>query len=112
MPGRFNKSIQLTNINQTLQKSLTMKNNKPVNLFFLGRNYLRSSLILLMCLLFNNMSAQQKMISGNVVDETGIPLPGANVIVKGSTKSTQTDFDGNFTIEANSNSTLVFPILE
>nr|WP_315223770.1 TonB-dependent receptor [uncultured Flavobacterium sp.] len=85
-----------------------MKNNKHVNMLFLGRNYLRLSLILLMCLVFNNVSAQQNLISGNVVDETGIPLPGVNVIIKGSTKSTQTDFDGNFTIDANSSSTLVF----
>ncbi|SHJ85327.1 SusC/RagA family TonB-linked outer membrane protein [Pseudozobellia thermophila] len=36
-------------------------------------------------------------ISGNVSDETG-PLAGANVVVKGTTNGTQTDFDGNFTI--------------
>ena len=39
------------------------------------------------------------------------PLPGANVLVKGTTNGTQTDFDGNYTIEADSNATLVFSYL-
>ncbi len=46
-------------------------------------------------------------VSGTVSDETG-PLPGANVIVKGTTNGTQTDFDGNYTINAASDATLVF----
>lgn len=40
----------------------------------------------------------QTKISGTVVDETGEPLPGASVVVKGTTKGTATDFDGNFTL--------------
>ncbi|NNE77854.1 MAG: TonB-dependent receptor plug domain-containing protein, partial [Pricia sp.] len=46
-------------------------------------------------------------VSGTVSDAMG-PLPGANVLVKGSTTGTQTDFDGNYTIEAESDATLVF----
>jgi len=45
--------------------------------------------------------AQEKTISGTVSDETGLPLPGVNIIVKGTTNGTQTDFDGNYTISAN-----------
>ncbi|TDW44578.1 TonB-linked SusC/RagA family outer membrane protein [Flavobacterium sp. 270] len=84
-----------------------MKNNKNANLLFLGGNYLRLSLILFMCFLFNSINAQNP-ITGKVVDNAGIPLPGANVIIKGTNKSTQTDFDGVFTIPAAPNSTLVF----
>jgi len=50
----------------------------------------------------------QQSITGNVTDDTGAPLPGANVIVKGTTNGTQTDFDGNFTIEAAADAVLVF----
>ena len=50
----------------------------------------------------------QITISGTVTDDTGAPLPGANVVEKGTTNGTQTDFDGNFTITANTNSVLVF----
>jgi TonB-linked SusC/RagA family outer membrane protein len=40
---------------------------------------------------------QQSEITGTVSDESG-PLPGASVVVKGTSNGTQTDFDGNFTI--------------
>ena len=43
--------------------------------------------------------AQQKSISGTVFDETGGPLPGATIIVEGSSRGVATDFDGNFAIE-------------
>lgn len=84
-----------------------MKNNKHVNMLFLGGNYLRMSLILFMCLFFNNVSAQQNLISGKVVDNSGMPIPGANILIKGSTKGVQTDFDGKFSIDAPSKSTLI-----
>ena len=41
----------------------------------------------------------QSTISGTVKDEAGLPLPGANVVEKGTTNGTQTDFDGKFTIQ-------------
>ena len=50
----------------------------------------------------------QLTITGTVVDDMGAPLPGTNVIVKGTTNGTQTDFDGNYTITAPSDATLVF----
>ena len=50
----------------------------------------------------------QTTVSGMVTDADGAPLPGANVLVKGTTNGTQTDFDGNYTINADSNATLVF----
>lgn len=46
-------------------------------------------------------------ISGNVSAD-GQPLPGASVLIKGTAQGTITDVDGNFTIEANAKSTLVF----
>lgn len=45
--------------------------------------------------------AQEKTISGTVTDNTGLPLPGVNIIVVGTSNGTQTDFDGNYTIQAN-----------
>ena len=50
----------------------------------------------------------QVTITGTVTDDTGSPLPGANVLEKGTTNGTQTDFDGNFTITAASDAVLVF----
>lgn len=49
----------------------------------------------------------QSTVSGTVVDSEGLPLPGANVLEKGTTNGTQTDFDGNFTLEVAEGATLV-----
>ncbi len=47
-------------------------------------------------------------ISGTIKDVNGEPLIGASVIVKGTTKGTQSDINGKYSIEAKSNATLVF----
>lgn len=46
-------------------------------------------------------------ISGTIVDAQGEPIIGANVMVKGTTIGTITDFDGKYTLEAQTGSTLV-----
>ena len=48
-------------------------------------------------------------ITGTVIDDQGLPLPGASIVLKNGTTGTQTDFDGNYTL-ANipNNSTLVY----
>ncbi len=52
--------------------------------------------------------AQQKTISGNVTDDKGLPLPGVNVLVKNTDNGTQTDFDGNYSINAARGAVLSF----
>ena len=52
--------------------------------------------------------AQSSEISGNVVDGTGEPIIGATVMEKGTSNGVITDFDGNFTIKVEANTTLVF----
>lgn len=52
--------------------------------------------------------AQQKTISGTVSDDTGMPLPGVNIVVKGTTAGTQSDFDGNYSINTSVGQTLEF----
>ncbi|MFA6832810.1 MAG: TonB-dependent receptor, partial [Bacteroidaceae bacterium] len=53
-------------------------------------------------------TAQQdtKTIKGKIVDSDGIPIIGANVIVKGTTNGTITDLDGNFSLMVNSDAIL------
>lgn len=53
----------------------------------------------------------QNTVSGTIVDSFGVPLPGANVVVQGTTRGTQTDFDGNFSIEADGDDVLVVSYL-
>lgn len=42
--------------------------------------------------------SEYKSFSGTVTDQEGYPLPGANIVVKGTANGTQADFDGNFMI--------------
>ena len=58
-------------------------------------------LTLLLAFVVQLTFAQEKTISGTISDQSGIPLPGVNIIVKGTTNGTQTDFDGNYSITAN-----------
>ena len=58
-----------------------------------------------------SMYAQEKRITGTVVDQSGIPLPGVNILVVGTTNGTQTDFDGNYSISASEGQTLLFTYL-
>ena len=63
----------------------------------------------LLFLCTNNINAQNKTISGTITDgDLGGPLPGATVLVKGTTNGASTDFDGKFTLSSVSpNATLV-----
>jgi TonB-linked SusC/RagA family outer membrane protein len=65
-------------------------------------------LTLLLVLVVQLAFAQEKTISGMVTDDTGLPLPGVNIIIKGTSTGTQSDFDGNYTIEAAVGQTLVY----
>ncbi|MCR8668008.1 TonB-dependent receptor [Aestuariibaculum sp. M13] len=51
---------------------------------------------------------QELTLKGSVIDTNGQPLPGANIIEKGTTNGTQSDFDGNFTLDvSNRNAILI-----
>ena len=50
----------------------------------------------------------QQGVSGTVSDASGNPIPGVNVVEKGTTNGTASDFDGNYSISVSSNATLVF----
>ncbi|MGD1946408.1 MAG: SusC/RagA family TonB-linked outer membrane protein [Croceivirga sp.] len=71
-------------------------------------DYLFKKLVWVPALLFCSiLIGQEVTISGTVSDDTG-PLPGVNIIEKGTTNGTTTDFDGNYTITAESGATLIF----
>ncbi|MAP81528.1 MAG: SusC/RagA family protein [Aequorivita sp.] len=65
-------------------------------------------LTLVLVLIVQLSFAQEKTISGMVTDDSGLPLPGVNIIIKGTSTGTQSDFDGNYTIEAATGQTLVY----
>ncbi|RZJ65544.1 MAG: TonB-dependent receptor [Flavobacterium sp.] len=55
--------------------------------------------------------AQDINVSGKVTDDTGLPVPGATVTVKGTKTASMTDIDGNYQISAPSDGTLVFTFI-
>ncbi len=55
-----------------------------------------------------NSAYMQQTITGTVTDQNGVPLPGVNVFVKGTSTGTQTDFDGNYSLDAAAGQTIVF----
>ena len=61
-------------------------------------NKLKTVLCGLLLLVTAAVSAQEITVSGVVKDNTGYPVPGAAVIVAGTTVGTATDFDGNYTL--------------
>lgn len=80
--------------------------------FFSQRHFfLIATFFLVGILIFSQLSAtaQQKTISGTVIGDDKVPIPGASVIVKGTTIGTVTDYDGKFSLKIPiSANTLVF----
>ena len=51
--------------------------------------------------------AQQKTITGTILDETGLPLPGATVVIEETSRGVASDFDGNFSIDVTNGEVLI-----
>ena len=67
-------------------------------------------LTLLFALVMQISFAQEKTVTGTVSDNSG-PLPGVSVVVKGTNKGSETDFDGNYSLKAKTGDVLVFRYL-
>jgi hypothetical protein len=65
-------------------------------------------LTLLLALMVQLALAQEQTVTGTVSDESGLPLPGASVVIKGTNTGVSTNFDGQYTIKASKGQTLVF----
>ncbi|MBW1297623.1 VWA domain-containing protein [Aquimarina litoralis] len=64
---------------------------------------------MILFLMIGISNAQELTIIGTVTDkDTGDPIPGVNIVVMGTSKGTNTDFDGHYTINANVNDALEF----
>ena len=72
---------------------------------------LTTGLSLLMLLLSPDTWAQESEYSGVVSSSDGMPLPGVNVLVKGTNTGTQTNMDGQYTLRASQGQQLVFSFL-
>lgn len=68
-------------------------------------------LLIVLLIGYANISWAQSNVSGTVRDSQGMPIPGVNVIIKGTSIGGATDFDGNYQIKANQGDVLEFSYL-
>jgi len=81
---------------------------------FKSTSFKRSYLVLLFLFIgqfFNIALAQERKITGNLVDTQNLPIIGASVIVKGTSKATSTGAGGAFSITAKTGDKIVFSFL-
>ena len=65
--------------------------------------------LLFSVILLPALALAQSITSGTVSEEqSGLPLPGVNVLIKGTSTGTTTDFDGNYQISAQNGDIIVF----
>ena len=81
---------------------MTNSNNYKMKTKFSG------ILTLLLAFVVQLTFAQEKTISGTVTDASGLPLPGATVIIKGASTGTSSDFDGTYSLQVNQGNSLIF----
>lgn len=79
-----------------------------MNLKFTFKTYRLLLLCVINLMAFQMAIAQKASVTGKVIDETGSPIPGVSVVIKGTTKGTTTNNDGNYTINANPKDFLIF----
>ena len=68
--------------------------------------WILATLFMVLGLTFSH--AQEKPVTGTIVDQNNEPLPGASVVVVGTSRGTQTDFDGNYSILVSAGEVLRF----
>lgn len=86
-----------------------MKNRKKLD--YLAKCFMLTLVFLFSSTLTVMAQSQKKKFTGKVIEVSGEPVVGATVVVKGTTIGTVTDYDGNYTIDAPSDSKLVFSYL-
>ncbi|MFK7749385.1 MAG: von Willebrand factor type A domain-containing protein [Kordia sp.] len=69
---------------------------------------MKKFLTLCIFLVISQAWAQKIEVSGQITDEAGLPLPGASILIKGTTKGKTADFDGKYKMQTNVGATLVF----
>ena len=98
-----------------LQNTLATSERKPIDItnLILSQMKLKMKLTLIVMLFINIALFAQDgyMLSGTIVDEAGVPVPGVNVVILNTTKGTSADFDGNFQINVSDGDVLQFTSL-
>ena len=96
-----------------LQKTLTKVETNSKSLISMNKLIIKRLMLLVAGILIGGvMFAQQQMVTGTVTDAgDGMPIPGVNVLVKGTFIGTSTDADGKFEMRASEGSVLIFSFM-
>src|SRR5690554_5901828 len=73
--------------------------------------YLKLGMLLFLMVLGFSLRAQTIEVTGQVTDESGEPIPGATVLVKGTTTGMATDMDGRYSMSTSADAVLVFSFI-
>ncbi|QDH79700.1 hypothetical protein FKX85_11905 [Echinicola soli] len=65
------------------------------------RTMITGFLTLILALIVQFTFAQEKIVTGTVINEDGVPLPGVSVVIKETYDGVTTDIDGNYSIKVN-----------
>ena len=101
---KTNQKVSIAADNATLETVLNQLFS-PINIDYTVYN--NSHIVLNQRAIIDNV-IPEAMVTGQVTDTDNEPLIGVNILVKGSSTGTITDFDGNYSIDAPDGSTLVF----
>ncbi|MBW3468680.1 SusC/RagA family TonB-linked outer membrane protein [Arthrospiribacter ruber] len=88
-----------------MPKKLLKKSTWPV---VLKKSVFLVKILFVNLVIIQQVYAQQSTVKGNVVDQSGEPFPGVTVQVKGTSRGSVTDIDGNYSIQASQEEILVF----
>jgi TonB-linked SusC/RagA family outer membrane protein len=111
------KKVSLRAYDSKLVDVLTTLFGEGINLSVIGKQIvLKPAAITAPEIEENNQAGDIELlaikVSGQVVDDTGQPLPGVNIVIKGTTQGTTTDSDGRYAIDApNEDAILVFSFI-
>ena len=73
--------------------------------------YFKAGVLLFLLMISNHLFGQDVQIRGQIIGENGEPIPGASVLVKGTTIGTAADLNGEYALSVPANSTLVFSFM-
>ncbi len=80
-----------------------MKQTKPISLLFLAKRWLFSVVLIT---LMSASAIAQVSVSGTILDENGVGLPGVTILEAGTSNGTITDIDGSYSLSVAANSTI------
>ncbi|GGF41010.1 carboxypeptidase-like regulatory domain-containing protein [Echinicola rosea] len=99
------EEISLGNVLRQISMDVDLKFKRINNVIHVGKKTVDSTAML------EEVNRADVKVTGTILDEDGMPIPGVTVTVQGTTRGTVTDIDGNYTIMAPEEGSLIFSFI-